>query len=322
MKWVEVQCLIPNESSEAFGEVILGWPEVQGIAVEGVGDAKPPHAEFGEWYDDSLLETAVVTVRFYLPEPATPESTARRTLAALDAIADTGLPIGDAAQDLRCDLIDESSWASAWQEDYNPMLIGEQLIIVPQWDVAELAQANFHGRLAIVLEPGQAFGTGTHQTTQLCLEALERFVEPNSRVLDVGTGTAILAIAAARLGALHVDAIDIDPVAVRVARDNVDDNQMADRVTVYEGNLLDELCPQPLPQGTYQLIVANILRDIVIALAPVAYERLCPGGRLVASGLVREQARAVSTAFAEAGLQVAEQVERDDWVLLVGEKVQ
>lgn len=320
MKWVEVECQIPNESNEALGAVVLNWPEVQGIAVEGVGDAQLPHADFGEWFDESLLGTSEVTVRFYLPEPATPESAMERTLAALATVTAAGLSIGDAAESVHCHLIDEDSFASAWREDYDPIQVGERLIVVPEWDRVSLEQDAFHGRLPIIMESGMAFGTGTHQTTQLCLEALEQFVGPATRVLDVGTGTAILAIGAARLGAAHVDAIDIDPVAVRVAEGNVCGNHVEDRVAVYEGNLLSPVDAPQLLDESYDLIVANILRDIVIALLPAVLQRLRMGGRFLASGLIHGQAQTVSEAFTAVGLRVVAQVERDDWVLLVGEK--
>lgn len=342
MKWLEVSCRVPQEASEALCAVILDWPEVQGLAVEGAIDKTPPHPEYGEWLDDSLLQTDTVVVRFYLPEPATVENAVSRTKAALALVRRSGLDIKEAFEDISCLVLDEDSWASAWKEDYHPIPVGQRLIIVPEWEFGDLTPTALASRIPIVLEPGMAFGTGTHQTTQLCLEILEEVVGEGDRVLDVGCGTAILSIAAAKLGALEVLAMDIDPVAVSTARDNVAKNDVSHRISVMNGNLLEPrdsdvtpvvtelgivtplkdayLSPDELDRlPAWDVVVANILRDIIILHLPIIRRCLRPDGKLLVSGFVEEQVEKVTTAMEKNGFRIANRRDKDDWVVLVAE---
>ncbi|QSO46115.1 50S ribosomal protein L11 methyltransferase [Alicyclobacillus mengziensis] len=342
MKWLEVSCRVPQEASEALCAVILDWPEVQGLAVEGAIDETPPHPEYGEWLDDSLLQTDNVVVRFYLPEPATEDDAVSRTKAALALVKRSGLDIKNAFEEISCLVLDEDSWASAWKENYHPIPVGNRLIIIPEWEFGDLTAAELHSRIPIILEPGMAFGTGTHQTTQLCLETLEEVVTEGDRVLDVGCGTAILSIAAAKLGAREVLAMDIDPVAVSAARENVAKNAMSQRVTVMNGNLLEPretdltpvvtetgivtplkdayFSPEDLEQlPAWDVVVANILRDIIILHLPVIRRSLTPHGKLLVSGFVDEQVEKVAGAMKKNGFRITDRRDKDDWVVLVAE---
>ncbi|KPV38966.1 50S ribosomal protein L11 methyltransferase [Alicyclobacillus ferrooxydans] len=345
MKWLEVSCKVPQEASEALCAVILDWPEVQGLAVEGVFDKAPLHPEYGEWLDESLLQTDDVVVRFYLPEPISEADATERTMAALRLVKGAGLMVEDVPEQVSCLVLDEDSWASAWKEDYHPIPIGNRLVIVPEWDQEAMADDDaLTQRLPIILEPGMAFGTGTHQTTQLCLQSLEEVVTDGARVLDVGCGTGILAIAAAKLGAGEVLAMDVDPVAVSTARENVSRNGVENNVSVLNGNLLAPmdvdptpvvtetgivtplakgfLCSQDLAQmPAWNVVVANILRDIVILHLPVIKSSLAPGGKLLVSGFVQEQAAKVAAAMVEHGFRVSDRKDKDDWVVLIAEHV-
>jgi len=208
------------------------------------------------------------------------------------------LPVGSGAVRLR--ELHEEDWANAWKEYYRPERIGP-FLITPSW----LSPPLPAGTIPIRLDPGMAFGTGTHPTTQLCLELLPAVARPGAIVYDIGTGSGILAIAAAKLGA-KVVAVDKDPVAVRVATENCALNQVA--IPVVAGDLLADL------EGPADLIVANILAEVIIALLPQAVARLKPGGAVLASGIIDQKAAKVEAAFTSAGFQITKALSKEDWV--------
>ena len=205
----------------------------------------------------------------------------------------------------------DEDWATAWQAYYKPVRVGSRLVVKPSWEQYPAAADD----LVIELDPGLAFGCGTHATTALCLVLLEKYLTPGDVVFDVGAGTGILAVAAAKLGAGEVWATDHDPLACRVARENVTRNQAAELVRVMRGDLLE-----PLRGKTAKLIVANIIADVIRALAPEAAKLLCPGGIFIASGIIRERRDSVVAALEDSGLALREQLEQENWVALVGVK--
>jgi ribosomal protein L11 methyltransferase len=218
-----------------------------------------------------------------------------------------------------CELAD-ADWAEAWKQHYTVQRVGRRLVVVPSWLDPTPVPDDPSGlrpqgqSLVIRLDPGLAFGTGLHPSTRLCCAALEDLVQPGDRVLDVGTGSGILAIAAVRLGASRVLGLDIDPVAVRVAGENVALNDVADIVQVQHGTVQDSKFNQT---GIWDLVVANILAPVIIDLAPGLAAGLAPGGRLIVSGIIADQAEAVTTALAAAGLAVVGRRQEGDWVALI-----
>lgn len=214
---------------------------------------------------------------------------------------------GDLVGELATRWVAEEDWANAWKQFYTVLHVGERLVVKPRWQAYEPQPDE----IVIALDPGMAFGTGTHPTTQLCLEALEQLPVAGSRVLDVGTGSGILAIAAAKLGAARVDALDTDPVAVAAARENVAQAGLAETVTVVEGTL-----PLPEPAARYDVVLANITAQTLITLAPSLRQAVAPGGRLLACGIIAEKAGAVLAAFHAAGFALCQRRQAGDWVLL------
>jgi ribosomal protein L11 methyltransferase len=200
----------------------------------------------------------------------------------------------------------EADWATAWQRDYHTLRIGRRLVIVPAWEDYTPQPDD----LIIRLEPGMAFGTGLHPTTRLCARALEDYVEPGQRVLDVGAGSAILAIAAVRLGAVEVLGTEIDPVAVTAARENVERNGVADRVRVVES-------ASPVNVGQWDIVVANILPHILLDLADDLVTATAPDGYLILSGILDTHVDEVALGFAARGLRLAEVRREKDWTALV-----
>lgn len=309
MQWWEVQFDIALEATEAVSALIVDWPEVQGIAMEGAPETEPSHPEYGEFFDESLFSSDQVRFAFYLPETLLPSDIHHRLGEVFQRVRSAGLDVGPAEASVQLKRMDESTWENAWKQEYQPIEIGERLIVIPKW-LAD-SQAQNTDRIPIYLEPGMAFGTGTHQTTQLCLQVLEKLSLQHQRILDIGCGTAVLSIAAAKLGASDVTAIDIDPVAVRVATENVSENGVGQQVKVFEGDLL-----VGIHEGGYDVAIANILRDIVIALAPQAAAVVRPGGLLVVSGFIESQTIMVQSALEAAGFEVSELRMMDDWVVM------
>jgi ribosomal protein L11 methyltransferase len=204
--------------------------------------------------------------------------------------------------------LSEANWAEAWKAHYTPQRIGKRFLVVPSW-LADEAAAGPED-VVLYLDPGTAFGTGLHPTTRLCLAALEELVRPGDEVLDLGTGSGILAIGAGRLGAGRVVAVDLDPKAAAVAADNAERNGVA--IETLAGELADT------PPGRFDLVVANILAGPIVTLAPALVERLRrPGGRLVVSGILAEQADDVAAALAAAGAEELETRHSGDWVAIV-----
>lgn len=211
----------------------------------------------------------------------------------------------------------EEDWAENWKQYYQPFPVGDRLYVVPEWMRGE---ALPEGRTPLYLNPGLIFGTGSHGTTRLCLEGVERYVEPGDRVLDLGTGSGILAIAALLLGAKEAVGCDIDPMAARVAAENASYNGVEESFRVYTGDVnRDQKLKQALA-GQYQLVLANIIADVIIPLAAVAGDYLAPGGRFLTSGIIESRAADVAAALTANGFVIVETRTREGWVSYTARK--
>ncbi len=205
--------------------------------------------------------------------------------------------------------VHEEDWANSWKQYYKPVKVGERMVICPAWE----QYTPKEDELVIRMDPGMAFGTGTHETTRLVIRLLEKYTTEGCRMLDVGTGTGILAICAKRLGAAICRAYDIDPTAVRVARENIADSGLAN-VTCDQSDLLKQVS---LAGGKYDLICANIVADIIIRMTPDVGDYLADGGVLLASGIIAERCGDVVAAFEQNGFCVTETLVDNDWCGLV-----
>jgi ribosomal protein L11 methyltransferase len=200
----------------------------------------------------------------------------------------------------------EEDWANAWKEHYRPVRAGRRVVIRPPWQDYDPAESD----VVVVLDPGMAFGTGTHPTTRLCLVALEDELKPGDAVFDVGTGSGILAIAAALLGASRVDAVDIEPVSVRQARENVERNNVSSRVSAAGGSA----DAAGSLGGTYDLVLANIIARILVDIAADLVAAVKPDGTLILSGIIEPKEQDVVTTFRELGLELQRREQVEDWV--------
>jgi ribosomal protein L11 methyltransferase len=319
LAWLEVSLTVSGELAEAAADVLARFAP-GGVAVEAAGISLPQADESPARPDAggaaALFEAGAagpLTVRAYLPQDDQLEETRARLADALGHLAWLAAQSGLRLPGPGYRAVAEADWAEQWKEHYQPIRVGRRLVIVPAWLSPALAPAD----VPIRLDPGMAFGTGTHPTTQLCLAALEDLARPGEPVLDLGTGSGILAIAAAKLGARPVLALDIDAEAVRAARENVAANEVSDSVRVEQGTLSPSLFIVHC-----SLVICNILSSVIIRLLDEGLARAAaPGGRLILSGILDSQAAAVKQAAVKAGLSVDEQRQMGEWVAILATRL-
>jgi ribosomal protein L11 methyltransferase len=303
------------------------WLELSVVAdlaaVEALSSLFEEHGEGGVAIDQPFFtdvegesfgidSTKPALIRTYLPATAEGESRLARIREGLWHLRAFNLaPIADL--DVR--RIAEEDWANTWKDHYHPLRIG-RLLIKPSWREVEVEPDV----VLVEIDPGMAFGTGIHQTTRMCLTALERLIEPGAVVLDQGTGSGILAVSAAKLGASWVMARDIAEVAVEAAAANAARNHVEDRVQVRRVHSSDSPTAQVLlepDQPTADLILANIVANVIIHLAGALAAAARPGAALIASGIIRERRQEVEDALAAVGFATVERLAEDEWVTLV-----
>lgn len=310
MDWIEISVQADGEAAEAVSELfnrLNSRPDGQGGAVTEVGGFDP----VGEDHHP------VVTVKTYLPADDPDAAERRRQIEEglwfLGRIHPLGAP---RVRDLA-----ETDWANAWKASYHPLRIGQRFLVVPAWQQDEVSVGP--DDLPIILDPGMAFGTGLHPSTQLCLRLMEAVVRPGQRVLDAGCGSGILSIAAARLGASSMDAFDIDSIAVRATKENAALNELPVAVHAFVSAGPDDSAFWRLPDGarrTWDVILINILPHVITALlAAGIHAHLAPRGRLILAGIIQEREGDVRAALAECNLAIMKQVTEGDWSALVAE---
>jgi ribosomal protein L11 methyltransferase len=299
MHWLEVSVTVSGEAAEAVADVLARYAP-EGVALEA--------ARFEVTPDDTGRPVGPVTVRAYLPVDANLEA-ARAQLEA--GLWHLGQLVSVPSPQYKP--IAAADWSEAWKANFQPIRVGRRLIVVPAWLDPPLVPED----VPIRLDPGMAFGTGTHPTTQLCLAAIERHLAPGTAVLDLGTGSGILAIAAAKLGSGPVLALDVDAQAVRVARENVAANGVAERVRVERGSVAEVLAGA-FGARAQPFVLANILaRTIVTLLDAGLAHTVSPGGWLIVSGILDSQAYEVNAALKTHGLALRAQEHIEDWVAMI-----
>lgn len=312
MKWSEICIETVNDAVEPISN-ILHEAGASGVVIEDRAELtkKREGGLFGELYelDPNDYPEEGVAVKAYLPVNSFLQETVDDITAAVHNLASYQIDVGNVK--VTVSEVHEEDWATAWKKYYNPVKISEKFTIVPTWEDYEPFSTD---ELIIELDPGMAFGTGTHPTTVLCLQALERFVKQGDRVVDVGTGSGVLAIGAALLGASHVTALDLDEVAVSAARQNVALNKAEEKITVSKNNLIDGIQDAP------DVVVANILAEVIMSFTGDVATILKPGGYFIASGIIGQKKDAVRQSFGDAGFSIEETVVMEDWVCIVGKK--
>ncbi|MCD7033044.1 50S ribosomal protein L11 methyltransferase [Metabacillus sp. GX 13764] len=311
MKWSEISIHTTQEAVEPISN-ILHEAGASGVVIEDPLDLfKERESVYGEIYalnpDDYPQEGVIV--KAYLPITSFLGETVDGIKESIENLLKFDIDLGK--NSVAISEVNEEEWATAWKKYYHPVKISDKFTIVPTWETYEPVHSD---ELIIELDPGMAFGTGTHPTTVLCIQALERYVKENDRVIDVGTGSGVLSIAAAMLGADSVTALDLDPVAVNSARINTKLNKVHEKVTVSENNLLNGI------EQKADVVAANILAEIILQFTDDAYRILEDNGLFITSGIILNKKNEVKDSLIKAGFDILETMVMEDWVAFIAKK--
>ncbi|MGM0370453.1 MAG: 50S ribosomal protein L11 methyltransferase [Bacillota bacterium] len=292
MNWKEVEIKTTNQAFSAISN-LLEEAGASGLFTEKIVSG-----------DDDII------IKAYFEADNQLEQELQKIQEQISGLEDYDLAIGSAQLEI-ADL-EEEDWANNWKENFKPFHITDQIVIKPTWEEYKSSEDE----IIIEIDPGQAFGTGHHVTTSSCLEAITTNLSTDTSVLDLGTGTGILSIAAAKLGAAEIFALDIDPVATKVATENAKLNNVADQINFVTGNLVEEV------NTNYDLVIANILPHIILELIPDLKDVMHNNSRFILSGIVVEKLAEVKAALTEHNFKIEELIEAseesDDWVTIVG----
>ena len=300
MEWTDIQITVPARFADT-AEAVATMVSNGGIYIEDYRDLEQQAWEIAhvDLIEQELLDKPrdIVKVHMYLAPDENPAEILPLFRERLD---NSGIEYT-----LETSGVEQEDWQNAWKKYYHAMDIGSRLAIVPGWEQYET------DRTVITMDPGMAFGTGTHETTSLCLETLDSLVKGGERVLDIGTGSGILAIAALKLGAAVAEGVDIDPMCVRTAGENARRNGVQDRFTVLVGDLSDKA------SGQYNIITANIVAAAILSLAPHVPALMAPGARFIASGIIDTRKDEVLTGLRAAWLEPVEVKEKRGWACII-----
>ena len=311
MEWLEMKI----DTSHAGLDPVCAMLEQQGVTGWMIDDETDfqdfleHNRQYWDYVDEALLaeKRGVSRVTFYLERNENALSTIAAVRIAMSAMKKAHPEY--APLRLTMDNVADADWENNWKQFYKPMEIGERLLVVPEWE-----QAQEDGRVKLVLNPGLTFGTGSHATTRLCLQALEQHIHGGEKVLDLGCGSGILSIAALLLGAKDAFACDIDDKCVGVAYENAALNGVGkEHYTVRAGDVLSDKRLQKEFGGDYDVIVANIVADVIIALAPQVGKLLKKGGIFLCSGIIDDRADEVKEQLIAAGWQIEETRSSEGW---------
>ncbi|MBL4932996.1 50S ribosomal protein L11 methyltransferase [Clostridium paridis] len=305
--WIEVKVITTSEALEPVSGIFYAL-DCKGVAIEDPNDILDREQGPLTWdfADINILEYKgkAACVKGYFAEEDNIPEVLKYIEEKLQELKDMGINLGE-AQVISTEMKEED-WANNWKQYYKPTKIGEKIVIKPIWEEYEASEDE----LLVELDPGMAFGTGTHETTRMCAQALERYVKEDSVVFDVGTGSGILAIIAGKLGAKHVVGVDLDPVAVDSAKENLKFNDVSN-IEILHGNLLDVV------NGKADLVVANIIAEIICILTPDVKKALDKDGIFITSGIIHDRREMVINNLEETGFEVLEVNKDGEWNCIV-----
>ncbi|WP_338451566.1 50S ribosomal protein L11 methyltransferase [Niallia oryzisoli] len=311
MKWSEISIHTTNEAIEPISN-ILHEAGASGVVIEDpVELVKEREDRFGEIYQlnpKDYPEEGVI-IKAYLPINSFLGETVEEIKEAINNLIIYNIDIGKNSVSLS--EVHEEEWATAWKKYYHPVKISKHFTIVPTWEDYTPVTSD---ELIIELDPGMAFGTGTHPTTVMSIQALEQTVKKGDKVIDVGTGSGVLSIAAALLGAQKVTALDLDEVAVQSARLNLKLNKVQEVAEVQQNNLLEGIDIKA------DVIVANILAEVILRFTDDAYKCVKEGGYFITAGIIQQKKDQVKSSIEEAGFEIEETLYMEDWVAFIAKK--
>lgn len=321
MIWKEITIHTTEEAVEMISN-FMHEAGAGGVTIdEYVDNNKPRDTSLGQWFEvpPNDIPPGEARISGYFPEGTDIEAVVVEIKERTEELREFNIDPGQATISVKD--VSEDDWANNWKQYFKPIRVSQRLTIKPTWEdyVPESPEERI-----IELDPGMAFGTGTHPTTSLCLRTLEGVIQDGDEVIDVGTGSGILAIGACQLGASRVLALDLDPVAVSSAQENSKLNHLEDRIEVVESDLLSVLKNNKDYNVSVKLpvrvVVANILAEIIMLFIEDVYEALQPGGYYIASGIYKNKEQAVEEALLAAGFEIAETAREEDWIAFVARK--
>ena len=305
-EWTQIKVTAPTEYLDGVSAVMS--MVTNSLMIEDYSDAEQElDGVYGDLIDEELLKKDKTkgSVSAFLPADVTVTD---HVAYIKERLSSSGIPF-----ELELDGVSEEDWADSWKKYYKPIKTGKRLVIVPVWEKYEPAP----GEITVLMDPGMAFGTGTHETTRLCAALLEKYVKPGCSMLDVGCGSGILAICAAKLGAGKCFACDIDPVSVRIAAENAKLNGTP-AVVCRKSDLLSDV---PEEDGGYDVCTANIVADVIIRLAPDIGKYLASDAVLIVSGIIVERRDEVVRSLNDHGFEVFDDVTENGWYCAAVRKV-
>ena len=285
---------------------------------EEIADFLRKSAKYWDFADMNELCAAEPCVKAYIDDDDAADAAVAALKASLAELKGMTLGFDVGSLNMLVQTVDDSVWLNAWKEAYKPFPVGKHLLVRPSWEDEYDAQ----GRRVLSLDPGMAFGTGSHPTTRMCLEYIDELVKEGDSVVDLGCGSGILSIAALILGAKDAIAVDIDPIAETIAYENAALNGIGkDRYTVLTGDVLtDSALREKIESKRYPIVTANIVASVIIALAPYAAKLLEEGGKFITSGIIDTREEEVAAALTAAGLSILEIRRGGDWRAILAEK--
>lgn len=308
MEWIEVSIKTTTEAVEAVANILYD-AGVAGVVIEDPNDLNFMETDENSWdyVDEAIFDNDYegAIIKGYLPE--TPDLVDKIELIrqSVDLLPQYGLDVG--IGEVTTLEVHEEDWSESWKKYYKTTKIGRDIIIKPTWEDYE----HDGDELVVEMDPGMAFGTGTHETTMMCVMELENYVQPNSTVFDIGCGSGILGITAAKLGAQKVIAVDIDEVAVDATRNNVNHNGVEEVVDIRQGNLMDVVTEKA------DIVVANIIAEVIILLSKDIRKFLVEGGIFIASGIILDKIEAVKESLTSMGLEILKVDTMGEWAVIV-----
>ncbi|MDP4176737.1 MAG: 50S ribosomal protein L11 methyltransferase [Bacillota bacterium] len=306
-KWIEVKVVTSTQAIEPVSGIFYAL-DVKGLAIEDPNDINGRKQGPLTWdfADVNILEyggKAAVVTGYFSAEDKLSEIIEYINDKLIE-LKNMGIDIGEGR--VISKEVYEEDWANNWKKYYKPTKIGEKIVIKPIWEEYK----ENAGEIVVEIDPGMAFGTGTHETTRMCIEALEKYVSNDTTVFDIGTGSGILAISAAKLGAGKVIGVDLDPVAVDSAKENASFNKL-NNIEILYGNLMDVV------NGKAEIIVANIIAEIIVVLSEDVKKSLLPNGYFITSGIIKEREKMVTDKLISLGFKIEEVNTQGEWVCIV-----
>lgn len=309
-EWVEINIITSSEAVEAVQGLIY-TTDVKGVSILDSEDVEFKKKNPGDWdyFDENILniEEGAVIKAYYNGEENLDEIV-KYIKNGLEDLKTFGIDKGLGL--VTVNTVNEEDWANNWKQYYKPTKVGARVVIKPIWEEYDLKAHE----LLVELDPGMAFGTGTHETTRMCIQALEKYVNEDTRIFDIGTGSGILAIAASKLGAKEVIGGDLDPVAVKSAKDNVVHNKLEDNIKILKGDLMEVV------EGKADIVVANIIADVIMFLTPNVRAYIKENGYFISSGIIKDKKDAVIATLIQNGFEPMEVNNQGEWVCIVAKK--